>query len=61
MGLAAHGHVQPEPDVASLPNGTYTLSVWVKASAAGGQLVARGIRRHRPDRPPSPAATAWTP
>ena len=29
--------------IAGLPDGTYTLSVWVRASAAGAQLYARGF------------------
>lgn len=29
--------------IPNLPNGTYTLSVWVKSSAAGGQLYAQGF------------------
>jgi hypothetical protein len=29
--------------IANLPNGTYALSVWVKSSAAGAQLYAKGF------------------
>jgi hypothetical protein len=29
--------------IQNLPNGTYTLSVWVKSSAAGAQLYAKGF------------------
>ena len=42
-----------------MPNGTYTLSVWVRASAAGAQLYARGFGGT--ERTTSIAsATAWT-
>jgi hypothetical protein len=45
--------------IADLPNETYTLSVWVRASAAGAQLYARGFGGT--DRTTSVAsATSWT-
>jgi Glycosyl hydrolases family 43 len=45
--------------IASLPDGSYTLSVWVKASAAGGQLYARGFGAM--DRTAAlPQSTSWT-
>ena len=45
--------------IANLPNGSYTLSAWVRASAAGSQLFARGCGGT--DKATSLApATAWT-
>ena len=38
--LSANGTLQQQ--VAAIPDGTYTLSVWVKATGWGGQLVAKG-------------------
>jgi hypothetical protein len=32
-----------DQNIASLPNGTNTLSAWVKTSTAGGQLDAKGL------------------
>jgi hypothetical protein len=32
-----------DQSIASLPNGTYTLSAWVKTSAAGAQMYAKGF------------------
>ena len=43
----------------TLPNGTYTLSAWVKTSAAGGQLYAKGFGGT--DKAASlAAASSWT-
>ena len=43
----------------TLPNGTYTLSAWVKSSAAGGELYAKGFGAT--DKTASiGAASAWT-
>jgi len=45
--------------VITLPNGTYTLSAWVKSGAAGGQLYAKGFGAT--DKTSSiGASTAWT-
>jgi hypothetical protein len=45
--------------IASVPNGTYTLSAWVKSSAAGGQLFATGFGGSDMTKSLA-AATSWT-
>jgi hypothetical protein len=45
--------------ITDLPNGAYTLSVWVKSSSAGGQIYAKGFGGA--DKTASVlAGTAWT-
>jgi hypothetical protein len=45
--------------ISELPNGTYTLSAWIKSSASGGQLYAKGFGGS--DKTGAiPAASAWT-
>jgi hypothetical protein len=43
----------------TLPNGTYSLSAWIKASAAGGQLYAKGFGGTEKTAAIA-ASTAWT-
>lgn len=45
--------------VASLPNGTYTLSVWAKSSAAGATLYVKNHGAAMASQP-IPAATSWS-
>jgi hypothetical protein len=55
--LGANGTLQQQ--VAAIPDGTYTLSVWVKATGSGGQLMAKGCGG--PDSTtPIPAGTSFT-
>ncbi|MEP6654173.1 MAG: family 43 glycosylhydrolase [Myxococcales bacterium] len=54
--LNANGTLQQQ--IAAIPAGTYTLSVWAKASAAGGQLMAKGCGG-ADSTTPIPVATAY--
>jgi hypothetical protein len=45
--------------VSTLPNGTYTLSAWVKSSALGAQLYAKGFGGTQKTSA-IPSAAAWT-
>lgn len=44
--------------VAALPNGSYSLSAWVKGSAAGANLYIKD-QGGEPKTKPIPAATSW--
>ena len=45
--------------IASLPNGTYNLSVWVRANTAGAQIAALGFGGTDKTAPIA-ASTSWT-
>jgi hypothetical protein len=49
-----------EHKIASLPNGAYTLSVWVKGSQATGTLYAKGFGAVDKSTPLSGAGTSWS-
>ena len=55
--LSANGTLQQQ--VAAIPDGTYTLSVWVKATGSGGQLMAKGCGG-TDSATPIPAGTSFT-
>jgi hypothetical protein len=54
--LSANGTLQQQ--ATAIPDGTYTLSVWAKATGSGAQLVAKGCGG-TDSTTPIPAGSAW--